>query len=62
MSRAPLLETRNLSKQFRVGSRFSSLVLGVVNSKPFQMNMKSRETPTPTSATTPAPADRKGAR
>jgi hypothetical protein len=46
----------------RAGSRFSSLVLGVVNSKPFQMNMKPREGPTPTSATAPAPADRKGAR
>ena len=46
----------------RGGSHFSSLVLGVVNSKPFQMNMKPRDAPTPTSATAPAPADRKGAR
>jgi len=34
----------------RSGARFSSLVLGVVGSKPFQMNMKAREAPTPTSA------------
>jgi len=46
----------------RGGSHFSALVLGVVNSKPFQMNMKPREAATPTSATAPAPADRKGAR
>jgi mono/diheme cytochrome c family protein len=45
----------------RNGARFSSLVLGVVDSKPFQMNMKARETPTPTSAAAPA-ENRKGAR
>jgi uncharacterized protein DUF1592/uncharacterized protein DUF1588/uncharacterized protein DUF1585/uncharacterized protein DUF1595 len=44
------------------GARFSSLVLGVVNSKPFQMNMKSRDAATPTSAAAPAADNRKGAR
>jgi len=44
------------------GSRFSSLVLGVVTSKPFQMNVKARETVTPTSADAAAADSRKGAR
>ena len=43
------------------GGRFSSLVVGVVLSKPFQMNMKAREAPTPTSAAAP-PDKGKGAR
>ncbi|HJZ78669.1 MAG TPA: DUF1592 domain-containing protein [Vicinamibacterales bacterium] len=46
----------------RNGGRFSALVLGVVNSKPFQMNMKVRETATPTSADAAAADGRKGAR
>ena len=45
----------------RSGTRFSSLVLGVVGSKPFQMNTKAREAPTPTSAAGAAES-RKGAR
>jgi len=45
----------------RSGARFSSLVLGVVDSKPFQMNMKMRDAPTPTSAAGAAES-RKGAR
>src|SRR5438067_8883276 len=45
----------------RSGARFSSLVLGVVGSKPFQMNTKAREAPTPTSAAGAAES-RKGAR
>src|SRR2546430_8332572 len=45
----------------RSGGRFSSLVLGVVGSTPFQMNMKAREAPTPTSAAAAADS-RKGAR
>ena len=46
----------------RDGNRFSSLVLGVVRSKPFQMNMK-QDAPAPTSAAA-ANSDRssKGAR
>jgi mono/diheme cytochrome c family protein len=43
----------------RNGAHFSSLVLGVVNSKPFQMNIKPRDAATPTSA---GADDRKGAR
>ena len=45
----------------RSGGRFSSLVLGVVGSKPFQMNTKAGEAATPTSAAAAAES-RKGAR
>jgi hypothetical protein len=44
----------------RSGNRFSALVLGVVRSKPFQMNMK-QDSPAPTSATTANTDSRKGA-
>ncbi|HMF93724.1 MAG TPA: DUF1585 domain-containing protein, partial [Vicinamibacterales bacterium] len=46
----------------RNGGRFSAIVLGVVSSKPFQMNMKIRETATPTAADGAAADGRKGAR
>ena len=46
----------------RANGRFSSLVLAVVTSKPFQMNMKSREAVTPTSADAAGASARKGAR
>src|SRR5262249_28032328 len=45
----------------RGGSRFSALGLGVVRSTPFQMNMKPREAPTPTSAGAVSTDGRKGA-
>ena len=44
----------------RNGNKFSALVLGVVRSKPFQMNMKP-DVPAPTSATIASKASRKGA-
>jgi hypothetical protein len=44
----------------RGGDKFSALVLGVVRSKPFQMNMK-QDVPAPTSATTTNKDGRKGA-
>jgi hypothetical protein len=43
----------------RDGDKFSALVLGVVRSKPFQMNMK-QDAPAPTSATTANKDSRKG--
>ncbi|HKB14190.1 MAG TPA: DUF1592 domain-containing protein [Vicinamibacterales bacterium] len=46
----------------RNNGRFSALVLGVVNSKPFQMNLKPRETATPTAADAAPTGGRKGAR
>jgi hypothetical protein len=44
----------------RDGNKFSALVLGVVRSKPFQMNMK-QDVPAPTAATGANPDGRKGA-
>jgi hypothetical protein len=44
----------------RDGNKFSALVLGIVRSKPFQMNMKP-DISTPTSATTAQKDSRKGA-
>jgi hypothetical protein len=44
----------------RDGNKFSALVLGVVRSKPFQMNMK-QDVPAPTSATIAGAGSRKGA-
>jgi Protein of unknown function (DUF1592)/Protein of unknown function (DUF1588)/Protein of unknown function (DUF1585)/Protein of unknown function (DUF1587)/Protein of unknown function (DUF1595) len=44
----------------RDGNKFSALVLGVVRSKPFQMNTK-QDVPAPTSATAANPDGRKGA-
>jgi hypothetical protein len=44
------------------GNRFSALVLAVVRSKPFQMNMKPAEAPTPTAGASPSTDTRKGAR
>jgi hypothetical protein len=44
----------------RSGNKFSALVLGVVRSKPFQMNMK-QDSPAPTSATAANKDSRKGA-
>jgi hypothetical protein len=45
----------------RNGGRFSALALGVVHSTPFQMNMKPREAPTPTSDAAGSTGSRKGA-
>jgi hypothetical protein len=44
----------------RNGNKFSALVLGVIRSKPFQMNTKP-DVPAPTSATIASKAIRKGA-
>ena len=42
---------RSISREAaRSGNRFSALVLGVVRSKPFQMNMKVAESPVPTNS------------
>jgi mono/diheme cytochrome c family protein len=46
----------------RNGGRFSALVLGVVTSKPFQMNVKARDAATPTTADAASADARKGAR
>jgi hypothetical protein len=49
----------------KCGGRFSALVLGVVKSKPFQMNAKIQEQPAPSKVDGSVPAgskdDRKGA-
>jgi hypothetical protein len=44
------------------GNRVSALVLGVVESQPFQMNMKTPEAPVPSQSVGAAPNSEKGAR
>jgi hypothetical protein len=46
----------------RSENRFSALVLGVVNSKPFQMNMKVQERPVPSHTVADEKSGGKGAR